>query len=216
MGKSFSKRRKNKSRSRKSRRQYLGGSADINLAYTGKEGSLNVNAENPAYPNTGPVPSGNLFFTSSNPQKGGTCSTCTSVPVAGNMIGGVRHRNECKCSSCKYRGGGAGLMLGGGSGFVGSSWTPSKPEGGNHYEMNPYNVDPQTSMLTNPPLKGGRKRKQKGGTLSNFMTQDLINLGRQFQFGIGSAYNALAGQTAPVNPLPWKDQMIHNKVNMIV
>jgi hypothetical protein len=52
-------------------------------------------------------------------------------------------------------------------------------------------------------------KKQKGGTLSNFMGQDLINLGRQFQFGLGSAYNALAGYSAPVNPLPWKDQLRH-------
>jgi hypothetical protein len=39
------------------------------------------------------------------------------------------------------------------------------------------------------------------------MTQDLINLGRQFQFGLGSAYNALAGYSSPVNPLPWRDQL---------
>jgi hypothetical protein len=63
----------------------------------------------------------------------------------------------------------------------------------------------------NPPfLNGGkrrqtRQRRQRGG--SNFMGQDLINLGRQFQFGLGSAYNALAGYSAPVNPLPWKDQL---------
>jgi hypothetical protein len=35
----------------------------------------------------------------------------------------------------------------------------------------------------------------------------LINLGRQFQFGLGSAYNALAGYAAPVNPMPWRDQL---------
>lgn len=50
-------------------------------------------------------------------------------------------------------------------------------------------------------------RKQKGGTLSNFMGQDLINLGRQFNFGIGSAYNAIAGYSSPVNPMPWRDQL---------
>jgi len=53
---------------------------------------------------------------------------------------------------------------------------------------------------------GGKKKRQRGGTLSNLLSQDLINLGRQFQFGIGSAYNALAGYSAPVNPMPWKDQ----------
>ena len=56
-------------------------------------------------------------------------------------------------------------------------------------------------------LKGGRKtKKQKGGSFSNFIGQDVINLGRQFNFGIGSAYNALAGYSSPINPLPWKDQ----------
>jgi hypothetical protein len=55
-------------------------------------------------------------------------------------------------------------------------------------------------------MKGGKKKKHRGGTLSNFLAQDCINLGRQFQFGVGSAYNALAGYAAPVNPIPWKDQ----------
>jgi hypothetical protein len=61
-----------------------------------------------------------------------------------------------------------------------------------------------------PPFSiGGSKksRKQKGGTLSNFMTQDLVNLGRQINFGLGSAYNALAGYAPPTNPLPWKGQL---------
>ena len=62
----------------------------------------------------------------------------------------------------------------------------------------------------NPPFSIGGKRKtrkQRGGTLSNFIGQDLINLGRQFQFGVGSAYNALAGYQSPTNPMPWKGQM---------
>jgi hypothetical protein len=72
----------------------------------------------------------------------------------------------------------------------------------------------------NPPFliggKGKRKtRKQKGGALSNFMYQDLINLGRQFNYGLGSAYNALAGYQSPVNPLPWKGQMSNTNVNSI-
>jgi hypothetical protein len=32
-------------------------------------------------------------------------------------------------------------------------------------------------------------------------------LGRQFQFGLGSAYNGLAGYSAPTNPLPWQGQL---------
>ena len=79
----------------------------------------------------------------------------------------------------------------------------------------------------NPPftyLKGGKRRKtsnkrsiknkrtnkkrksktQKAG--NNFLSQDLINVGRQLQYGVGSAYNGIRGYTSPVNPLPWKDQ----------
>ena len=68
-------------------------------------------------------------------------------------------------------------------------------------------------FITNNNIIGGkgkrksRGRKQKGGDYSNFLGQDLLNLGRQFQFGVGSAYNALAGYNAPVNPLPWKGQL---------
>jgi hypothetical protein len=61
-----------------------------------------------------------------------------------------------------------------------------------------------------PPFSigGSRKsRKQKGGTLSNFIAQDFINLGRQFSFGLGSAYNALTGYAPPTNPMPWKGQL---------
>jgi hypothetical protein len=39
--------------------------------------------------------------------------------------------------------------------------------------------------------------------------QDLVNLGRDFMYNLNSAYNALNGYGAPVNPLPYKDQLIH-------
>jgi hypothetical protein len=155
-------------------------------------------------------------------KKGGTCPLC----LMGFMVGGSRHRKGCKCSSCKknrlsggMKGGNPGIPYP--DGLVGSPWTPQPsgwpgvdgiPGDRNYYAPNEYKVDPQTAMVdvgANPPflnIKGG-KRKQRGGTLSNFMGQDLINLGRQFQFGLGSAYNALAGYQAPTNPLPWKGQI---------
>lgn len=154
-------------------------------------------------------------------KKGGMSPACT----LGLMAGGAKHRDNCKCSKCKgMKGGNAGIPYP--NGLVGTSWTPNVnswpgvdgvPGNSNHYPINTYNNgDPQTSMVdvgANRPflnIKGGKtrkqNRKQKGGTLSNFLTQDLINLGRQFQFGVGSAYNALAGYSAPVNPMPWKDQ----------
>jgi hypothetical protein len=86
---------------------------------------------------------------------------------------------------------------------------PGIPGNSIYIENNTYNNDISRKMVdvgANPPFLKGGKRKQKGGTLSNFMGQDLINLGRQFQFGVGSAYNALAGYAAPTNPLPWKGQ----------
>jgi len=212
------------------------------LAYTGKGGSLtkntstpiNTNAANPTLPNTGPVSAGsNTIFNSALNQKGGSnCGLMTGgrrnkkggmcpMCALGFMVGGVKHRKECKCIQCKgMRGGNAGIPYP--NGLIGSSWTPSTNTwpgvdgvsgNSNHYPINTYsNGDPQTSMVdvgANPPFlntKGGKKRKQKGGAVSNLLGQDLINLGRQFQFGIGSAYNALAGYAAPVNPMPWKDQ----------
>jgi len=151
---------------------------------------------------------------------------CGPICAAGLMIGGTKHRLGCKCSDCKVANlKKANNMTGGNSGIpypnglVGSPITSNPttwpgvngiPGDSNYYPLNQYKVDPQTAMVdlgANKPFLGGqRKKKQKGGTLSNFMGQDLINLGRQFQFGIGSAYNALAGYSAPVNPLPWKDQ----------
>jgi hypothetical protein len=111
------------------------------------------------------------------------------------------------------------------NGLAGSPWTPAISgwpgvngvQGDrNHFPLNTYKNDISRQMVDvgpNPPfVVGGRKRvkgrtqKQRGGTLSNFLTQDFVNLGRQVQFGVGSTYNALSGYSAPVNPLPWKDQ----------
>jgi hypothetical protein len=226
-------------------KKYLGGSsaADLNLAYTGKpvqsvpnpflayngKGGascssnltpslaipVNTNAADKTLPNTGPVSLGGLgtpFLNPQGAQRGGGCG-----PLC--MVGG-KHRDECKCSSCKMKGGNKGIPYP--DGLVGSPMT-SQPsgwpgvdgvQGGRNYiAPNNYHTDVQTAMISTgaqPPFSigGSRKsRKQKGGTLSNFMAQDLINLGRQINFGLGSAYNALAGYSAPTNPLPWKDQL---------
>jgi hypothetical protein len=209
----------------KSRKKYnyLGGSADINfaypsnniktvpnpfLSYTGKGGSPSLSA---AYPNPGP-PSIGFNFLNPQMQNGGNCgSTCPLVPM---LSGGSNHRNGCRCSTCKN-------TMNGGSSLVGNSWTPSiggwpGVNGmGNYLELNKYPTDPQTAMIATgaqPPFSVGGKRRRKqrhkgGGTLSNFLAQDLLNVGRQFQYGVGSTYNALAGYSAPVSPMPWKDQL---------
>jgi hypothetical protein len=251
---------------KKTRKHKLGGSADVNLAYTGKTtpsvpnpflaytgsshtgkggGHVNTNASKPYYPNTGPIPNGNTVFNSSSPQSGGTCGASCAVNPAtfptitgGEMMpdiidGGKKHRTECKCSNCKskinsmnLKGGNAGIPYP--NGLVGSPWTPAiggwsgvdgVPGNNNYYTNNNYHNDISRQMVdvgANRPflnLKGGYKKtkKQRGGALSNFIGQDIINLGRQFNFGIGSAYNALAGNSAPVNPMPWKDQLSSNR-----
>jgi len=162
-------------------------------------------------------------------KKKGGCGTC----APGFMVGGARHRLGCKCSSCKAKRGGS--MKGGNpgipyaDGLLGKPWTPAISgwpgvdgiQGDRNYlAHNDYKTDISRQMIAtgaNPPFSIGggknRSRKQRGGTLSNFLTQDLINLGRQFQFGLGGAYNALAGYPAPVNPMPWKDQL-HNTASL--
>ena len=205
----------NKKRSKKTMRKYRGGSnmtmnlaypsnniptvPNPHLAYTGSK------TESAAYPNPGPPAGGFNFLNPQNTQRGG-------------------------CGSC---GGGGQMMMKGGegnngipypNGLVGSSWTPAisgwpgvngVSGDSNYLALNQYKVDPQTDMIAtgaNPPFSiGGRKRtrrhKQKGGNLSNLFSQDFINLGRQLQYGVGTAYNGMTGYPAPVNPLPWKGQM---------
>jgi hypothetical protein len=200
------------------------------LAYTGK-GGANINGVNPTQPNTGPVPivPATPFLNSSAPQKGGDCG-CGGMPLmnGGFMVGGKKHRKACKCNSCKkmrrmQRGGNPGYPIP--NGLTGSPWVGGDLStwpgvagvqgGNNHFSLNKYDgVDPQTSMIStgaNPPFsvggRGTRRRRQKGGNYSNILLQDVMNLGRQFQYGLGSTYNALAGYAAPANPMPWKDQL---------
>jgi hypothetical protein len=108
------------------------------------------------------------------------------------------------------------------NGLVGSSWTPNINTwpgvdgisgNRNYLPLNQYPTDPQTAMIATgaqPPFSVGggiKKRRQKGGTLSNFLGQDFINLGRQFSHGLGTAYNGITGFQAPNSPLPWKGQL---------
>jgi hypothetical protein len=123
------------------------------------------------------------------------------------------------------RGGNVGIPYP--NGLVGNAWTLSSngwpgvdgiPGNRNYLEPNLYDKgDPQTAMIAtgaNPPFSvgGGRVKRhrhtrQRGGDVTRLMPQDLVNLGRQVQFGVGSTYNALNGYPAPVNPQPWADQL---------
>jgi hypothetical protein len=186
---------------------------------------------NTVYNSSAPQRGGSCSACSAPIMTGGGCGCGLPSMMGGSgaltsmgfMVGGVKHRTGCKCLKCKQMrnsnksGGNCGIPYP--DGLVGSPWTPSiggwpgvngVPGDSNYIPPNQYNVDLQTQMVNHVPVapytKGGKRRRQKGGTLSNFLSQDLINLGRQFQFGLGSAYNALAGYSAPVNPMPWKGQ----------
>lgn len=94
----------------------------------------------------------------------------------------------------------------------------------NNFALNSYPapIDVQTQSISERdgsifPLdnvkylaKGGSRRKyikkpsiKVGG---GFLPQDLVNMGRSVAYGFGSAYNALNGYPAPVDPLPYRDQ----------
>jgi hypothetical protein len=200
-------------------KKYLGGS-NMNLAYP----STNVpTVPNPhlayAYPAKGPAAGGWGFLNPQSVIKGGSSQKggCGCGLQAGGQKGGC-----CGACSTSMLGGAGNNGIPYPNGLAGSPWTPALKDwpgvdgvngNRNYLALNEYKVDPQTAMIAtgaNPPFSvgGGKKsRKQKGGALSNFLTQDLINLGRQFQYGVGSTYNGLLGYSSPVNPMPWKGQL---------
>ena len=184
-------------------RKYLGGSSDANMAYPSDKVptvpnphfAVNANLAR-AYPATQPAFSNNYL----NPQ---------------NLLkGGTKQKGGVGNNGIPYP-----------NGLVGTPWTSKMSSwpgvdgvsgNSNHYQLNKYPTDVSRDIINvgaQPPfITGGNKKrkkgkKQKGGTLSNFVGQDLINLGRQLQFGLGTAYNGITGFSAPVNPLPWKGQM---------
>jgi hypothetical protein len=70
------------------------------------------------------------------------------------------------------------------------------------------------NSITGGRRKSGRPKSRsksvKGGGL---IPQDLVNLGSDFSFNLKSAYNSLNGYKAPVDPLPYKDQLSHSLNN---
>ena len=57
--------------------------------------------------------------------------------------------------------------------------------------------------------KSRYKYKYKGGGI---LPEDLVNLGRDFTYNLKSAYNVMNGYKAPVNPLPFKDQLTNKYI----
>jgi hypothetical protein len=60
---------------------------------------------------------------------------------------------------------------------------------------------------------GGYKYKNKSKSGGGLIPQDLVNLGQDFTYNLKSAYNTLNGYNAPINPLPYKDQLNHSLNN---
>ena len=83
----------------------------------------------------------------------------------------------------------------------------------NYYKYNTYApFDPQTqnviqerdqTTLSGGSRRRGRKMRRGGG----FLPQDLVNFGRNLTYGLGTAYNGFNGYPAPVNPMPYIDQL---------
>lgn len=180
---------------------------DPHLAYTGKE---NTNSANPVYPNTGP-PAMSQNWLGSSIQHGGSCGGTCPLQRGGNGLPYGQGLPLMK--SIPYPNG-----LTGGNWGADFKWPGTNNVGGdfNHYSENTYNNDVPNQMIATgaqPPFSvgGGRKMRKnkslKGGGISNFLYQDLVNVGRQAQFGLGSTYNALRGFSAPVNPMPWQGQL---------
>jgi hypothetical protein len=136
------------------------------------------------------------------------------------------------CGCGKLFGGSKNVQNGGSSAFVGSPWTyknwPSE-NNGYYYPENTYKNDVQLQIKPAEPnpssiiLKGGKnktkktnKTMQKGGNLSNFLYQDLLNLGRNVSYNVGSAYNTLIGTAKPVNPMPWEGQLSGTTGNRLI
>ena len=162
-----------------------------------------------------------------NPHNGGSGCGSNGCPIAPYQFGGSEYtpilgigQNGGNCSSCQVPQSGGGLVPGP---FVGSAWNPNNLPGmngisGDRNYLSPVDVvkNPQQQMSMNNSgyniMGGGYKKSKRGGGL---IPQDLVNLGNSFKFGAESTINALNGYKAPVNPLPYKGQLISNNRIMI-
>lgn len=164
-------------------------------------------------------------------KRGGGCGSCSGSIFSrgGNALEVMQQLKNIKggnCAQCQVIKGGSGSVP---PPLIGKAWTPEisgwpgVSGQANYLSMNKYPVDLQTNGimssatqndLTNASLKGisnntaslrgGRTRRRRGG---GFIPQDLVNFGRTFSYGLGSAYNSLSGVPQSPSPLPYKDQL---------
>jgi hypothetical protein len=69
-----------------------------------------------------------------------------------------------------------------------------------------YTYGKKSNSINSSP-KSMTKSMTKSMKAGGLIPQDLVNLGSDFTFNLKSAYNALNGYKAPIDPLPYKDQL---------
>jgi len=156
-------------------------------------------------------------------QVGGTCGSTCGLPP---MQAGVGQAGVGQAGGAFYKPGPPmpGPIVGNAWGASFNKWPGIDGISGNRNFLKSYDTiknnivtkDPQQQQLTADidagyktlaSMIGGYKyktREKKGGGL---IPQDLVNLGQDFTYNLKSAYNTLNGYNAPVNPLPYKDQL---------
>ena len=94
----------------------------------------------------------------------------------------------------------------------GSRRKARKMKGGYVYEKDYKNKKP-SFIKGSDALTKGSVALTKGSialTGGGFIPQELVNIGRGFMYNVNSAYNAVNGQPAPTNPLPFKGHLKHH------
>lgn len=146
---------------------------------------------------------------------GGGCGCSNNYIMGGGSTCGTCMNENCSCAgpSDSMMGGSVpGPIVGGVWGANPSQWPGANGIGGDR-NLLPYNTYKPVDISRQMALRGGKRSKKqilkrkktiKGGGI---MPQDLLNLGRDFAFNMESAYNSIRGMPAPVNPLPYKDQL---------
>ena len=167
-------------------------------------------------------------------QNGGSCSSCGQIPMTQS---GGNFFKPASSMPGPMVGSSWGAALGKWPGINGIS------SGRNFLKSydtdnNIVSKDPQLQMITgdsgysgsrylNGITGGGRRKsgrsksksrsksrsKSKSVRGGGLIPQDLVNLGNDFSFNLKSAYNSLNGYKAPVDPLPYKDQLTHSLNN---
>jgi len=151
-----------------------------------------------------------------------------TVGIRGGSTCGTCMNENCSCADpSQAMMGGSGIFGGLIPGpIVGNVWgsQPSELPGANGVggdrNLLPYNTYQPVDISRQMALRGGmrsnrrNKRSKRNGNKAKalkgggIMPQDLLNLGRDFAFNMESAYNSIRGMPAPVNPLPYKDQLM--------